>query len=101
MTCTLELHPLAVHDIADAIEWYEAESPGLGERFRAEVFEQLRKILDNPRLYPHAEGSRYRKCALRIFPFCIYYALAQSRIVVLSVHDARRDPARWRKRHPS
>jgi hypothetical protein len=47
MTYSLTLHPLAMKDIADAIEWYDAQSTGLGERFRAEAFEHLRKILDS------------------------------------------------------
>jgi plasmid stabilization system protein ParE len=36
-------------ELVDAQDWYEAEAPGLGRRFRAEIDSVVRRIADNPR----------------------------------------------------
>ena len=36
----------------DAQDWYEAEAPDLGHRFRAEIDSVVRRMADNPRQFP-------------------------------------------------
>ena len=51
-----------------------------------------------PAPYPYSENSPYRKAALRKFPFCLIYCILPRKIVVIAVHDSRRDPRRWQAR---
>jgi plasmid stabilization system protein ParE len=94
----LSLRRAAVQDIAEGMDFYDAEQAGLGERFRDEVAQLLRRIEANPQLYPRAERTPFRKAVLRVFPYCIYYCVAGEKVVVIAVHDARRDPRRWQER---
>jgi plasmid stabilization system protein ParE len=35
-------------ELIDAQDWYEAEAPGLGRRFRAEIDSVVQRMADNP-----------------------------------------------------
>jgi hypothetical protein len=39
-------------ELIDARDWYEAEVPGLGRRFRAEIDNVVGRMADNPRQFP-------------------------------------------------
>ena len=39
-------------ELIDAKDWYEAEAPGLGRRFRTEIDSVVRRMADNPRQFP-------------------------------------------------
>ncbi len=40
----VEIHNLAVKEFDDAIDWYEMQAMGLGERFKKHVIDQVQKI---------------------------------------------------------
>jgi toxin ParE1/3/4 len=94
----LSVREAAEQDMNVAHDFYDAEQEGLGDRFHNEVAEMLRRIEQNPELYPMAGVADCRKAALGIFPFCIYYLIVQDRIYIEAVHDSRRDPRRWQDR---
>jgi hypothetical protein len=37
----VKIHEIAVKEFDDAIEWYENQSKGLGQRFKKSVIEQI------------------------------------------------------------
>jgi plasmid stabilization system protein ParE len=39
-------------ELSEARDWYEAEAPGLGQRFRAEIDSVVQLMADNPRQFP-------------------------------------------------
>jgi plasmid stabilization system protein ParE len=39
-------------ELIDAQDWYEAQAPGLGRRFRAEIDSVVQRMADNPRQFP-------------------------------------------------
>ena len=98
MKYRLSLRRAAVEDMAVASEYYDSQQAGLGQRFREEVAHTLRRMEANPSLYPRSEKSPFRKATLKVFPFCIYYCVVGEKVVVIAVHDARRDPRRWQER---
>ena len=98
MKYQLSLRRAAEHEAVAAFDYYEAQEAGLGDRFHDEIAEMLLRIQANPYLYPLSEKSPYRKAVLRKFPFCIYYSILPRKVVILAVHDARRDPRRWKSR---
>jgi hypothetical protein len=98
MKYTLSLRSPAVDDIDAGAAFYDAEQLGLGDRFRNEVATVLRSVESNPNLYPWAGEGKMRKAVLAVFPFCVYYRVENSKVLILAVHDSRRDPRLWRNR---
>ena len=39
----ISIHELASKEFDEAIDWYENQSPGLGNRFKDSVIQQLKK----------------------------------------------------------
>ena len=82
---------VAESELAQAIEFYESQTPGLGRIFYTEINESLELI----RLYP--EGWQHitkltRKCCLRKFPYLILYGVIDNVIVVSSISHQHRHP---------
>lgn len=44
----VKIHEIATKEFDEAVEWYENQSKGLGQRFKKAVLEQVRKIKKNP-----------------------------------------------------
>ncbi len=63
-------HPEAEAELVAAAEFYEARSPGLGDRFLREFDAAIAAILASPGLWPVVEGE-LRRYTMRRFPFGI------------------------------
>ena len=95
----LRLRPAARDDLDAAARWYEAQEPGLGRQFLAEVRLVFQRIRSNPAAYPTSfRGTR--RALIRRFPYGVIYLPVpdQSTIVVLAVLYCGRDPKLWRQR---
>jgi len=71
-------HPEAEKEYLDACNWYEAETPGLGHRFKTTVLKQIDRILLNPELYL-AKERNYRESITEVFPYVIVYKIGKKR----------------------
>ena len=67
MTADLSFHPLARLELLDAVDFYEAEEPGLGRAFLAAIEGGLERIQQNPESAPIVRG-KVRSLHLRRFP---------------------------------
>ena len=54
-------------ELIDAQDWYEAEAPGLGRRFRAEIDNVVQRMADNPRQFPEV-FKKVRRARATKFP---------------------------------
>jgi len=90
----LILLPQASGELADAVEYYEGEEAGLGERLWLEVDDHLRWIAANPTL-PRLRPGDYRRVNLNVFPYYLAYALRDDSVVVLAIAHAHRRPEYW------
>ena len=94
MTQTI-FHPVARRELEEAIDYYNAESQGLGSEFREEVQRVLALLTRFPRLGQPVRGS-VRRMMLSRFPYCIYYRLlAPDTLRILAVAHNRRRPEYW------
>jgi toxin ParE1/3/4 len=85
-------HPVARRELEEAIDYYNAESQGLGGEFREEVQRVLALLTRFPRLGQPVRGSVQRMMLSR-FPYCIYYRLlAPDTLRILAVTHNRRRP---------
>jgi plasmid stabilization system protein ParE len=97
MSRPLILRPEAEADLAEAKDWYEAQREGLADEFR----ECIEEAMDRIRLMPELQVEIYkgvRRRLVRRFPFAVFYKTEETRIVVIAVMHARREPGRWKTR---
>ena len=77
-----------------AISCYEAEQPGLGQRFEEEVNRTVLWLADHPELCRLRPGG-YRRMNLRIFPYYIPYVTRETNLWILAVAHGARNPEYW------
>lgn len=89
--------PAAEEEFLEAVARYEAERPGLGAEFVAEVERAVRRIISFPQY-----GSPYlvetRRIVLRRFPYSVVYWPDPEDLLVVAVAHQRRKPGYWRSR---
>ena len=93
----LLLEAEARQDLVAAFDWYQAQRPGLGSEFLAEVACVLEAIEANPEGFPVIRG-RTRRGLVRRFPYGIFYIVESDLIAVTACMHGRRDPERWQVR---
>ena len=74
----LIIRPEAESELLDAIDWYEARSPGLGSELLRCIDACFQRVLRNPELYPVVHRG-IRMALVRRFPTSCFTALGRSR----------------------
>ena len=92
------LRSTAEEDIAAAVDWYERQSPGLGDRFLVSVRRTLERIGHHPEAYPMVHPPNLRRILLPDFPYGLFYLIEPERAVVTACFHVRRSPKRWGSR---
>lgn len=84
-------------DVESAVDWYEHEVTGLGQRF-FQSFERAKiKIVANPYHYSFIT-KQVRRCPIKKFPYSLLYFVEEDTIYVLAVIHRRRSNAYIGKR---
>jgi len=97
MTPRFIVRPHAEADVAEAFDWYERRSPGLGMEFLRAVDVTFAIIVRTPHLFPQVEKT-VRRALLRRFPYSVFFVAQPDSISVLAVMHAHRHPHRWLSR---
>jgi plasmid stabilization system protein ParE len=97
MSLELVLRPEAEADALEAYRWYNEQLPGLGDDFLAEVERTIETIRTNPETNRKLHRE-FRRALTRRFPYGVFYAVRDSRIVVFAILHTARDPRLWRNR---
>jgi plasmid stabilization system protein ParE len=93
-------HPEAVIEANVAVEWYELQQPGLGDRFENDLLRTAQRIQENPHIYAvEKHGEIF--ASLRDFPYSLIYKFYADQIWVSCVSHHKRRPGYWRKRNPN
>ena len=103
MSVRVEFHPLAVDEIANAVDWYERQRNGLGVRFLDVVETTVNRASRSPQVgtpvVADQQGSvSVRTMSLGGFPWTLAYEVVGDSIVVLAVFHQRRLPNYWLER---
>lgn len=93
----VKIHELAAKEFDDAIEWYELQSNGLGERFKNAVTSQIEKIKTHPSWYLIEDGEIY-KAYVPKFPFKILFTFKNNTITIWAIAHMHRKPWYWQHR---
>lgn len=94
----VRFHPAALHELREA-EWYiEERRPGWGAKFRAEVDEVLRFVVDqsdsNKAFRQRSTGS----VKIRRFPYRVYYRIMADELRIRAVYHSKRREGGWKGR---
>ncbi len=83
----------ATKEFADAANWYEEKSEGLGEKFIDTIQRKLKLIQQFPERYPRRKKN-FREAVVKTFPYIIVYTFYKSDgvIVVNTIFHAKRNP---------
>ena len=87
---------IAAHDLANAMEYYETKSVGLGGDFLDEYERTISRICRFPEAWAPVSPNQ-RRCLMRRFPYAVFYSSAGEEIIVTGVADLRMDPEEIRK----
>jgi len=90
------LAPVKV-ELADAIEYYDAQESGLGFRFAQEVKRTLERILQFPEAWSPI-SKRTRRCQTNKYPYALIYQIRGEVLLIIAVMHVRREPRTWRGR---
>lgn len=94
---TLEWHPLAEIEFAEAAVYYESHETELGERFVDHVEDALERLLKDPER-PRLFDGEHRRVFLKKFPYQVIYRIKNGKLEILTVKHERRDSDYWRER---
>lgn len=94
MSRTFSFAPEAQEELFEAIQYYESESPGLGEAFLSAVGQGIEHILAFPEAAPVRRG-KVRCKVLRRFPYNLLYSFREPEIRILAVMNQSRRPFYW------
>lgn len=95
MTWQVHFDAAAQAEIAEAFDWYEQQSYGLGGDFLRVIAAAEEQLTRNPEAFPPAR-NRFRRILLRRFPYALHFELLSGqRVSVLACLHHRRSPARW------
>lgn len=84
-------------ELIEAHDWYEAEAPGLGHRFRAEIDSVVECMADNPRQFPMVFKT-LRRARAKKFPYALFFLVEPEALLVVACFHSSRDPRQWQKR---
>jgi plasmid stabilization system protein ParE len=83
--------PEIVEELADARDWYESRSDGLGEDFIRMAYAAFEELVEFPERH-EAVHLLFRRALMRRFPYIIYYQCVEDCVTVYGVFHSSRDP---------
>ena len=86
--------PLAKIEFDESREYYEAQEPGLGERFRLAVWAAIEILERYPRIGREVRPG-VRKILVKRFPYKLIYSVTESGLYVIAVAHGHRKPDYW------
>jgi plasmid stabilization system protein ParE len=98
MSFAIFIDPRALHDVQDAIDFYETQQIGLGRKFEKEFNTFLRILEDNP--FFRKRYDNVRCLPLKKYPYMIHFEVVEEmkRVIVRAVFHTSIDADKWQKR---
>lgn len=91
--------PESVEELSEAAVWYEAQRPGLANRFLEELAAAVAAIRSRPGSFPRLSGMPpdvlVRRALLQRFPYAVLFLELADTIHVVAIAHVKRDPNYW------
>ena len=93
---TIRILAPAQAELAEAIEWYAKQAPGLGDAFLLETLKTIHLV----ERHPQAARSQREHPALspESLPYGVIYAIDTGDILIVAIAHSHRRPGYWRQR---
>lgn len=85
---------LAKEELNDAIEYYEIELVGLGQKFKEEIKRILGIVKEMPNI-GSIEKEDIRRYILHKFPYKVLYSIEKNHIYIIAIAHMHREPIYW------
>jgi mRNA-degrading endonuclease RelE of RelBE toxin-antitoxin system len=94
MKYIVSFHPLVEKEYTEAVEWYEKQQKGLGNRFIEAVGLKMNEISQNPNAFGKKSSIIFREAKISKFPYLIVYKASEKskEILVVSIHHTKKHP---------
>jgi len=93
-------HEAADAELTEAIQYYDAEAPGLGDRFLAAVKAATLRIEQYPEIAPVIDEGVRAKVVLN-FPYRLMYVVDSGELFIVAVAHGSKRPGYWADRLPT
>lgn len=87
----------AEQEFAEAVAWYNEQSPGLGFDFAAEVKRTISRMERYPEAWPLISPCT-RRVRVSRFPYSVIYQVRSECLLVVALMHMSRHPKRWEER---
>jgi toxin ParE2 len=94
---TIRLLRVAQSEFDEAVEWYNAQAPGMGDAFLIESLRVFRLIEQSPYAW-HQLSAGIHRCRLARFPYGVIYSPDGGSILVTAIAHLHRAPTYWKSR---
>ena len=84
----------AVLELNDAVDYYNQEYPGLGDRFKIEVKKAAERISEYPTSWS-VEKEDIRKYLMHKFPYKLLYSIEEDHLFIIAIAHQHRRPDYW------
>jgi toxin ParE1/3/4 len=98
MDYTIFLDESASQDIQDAIDYYEEQQSGLGERFENALNKEILVLEKNP--FFQLRYDNVHCLPLKKYPYMVHFTIDEEgfRVIIRAVFHTSRDPKNWKSR---
>ena len=87
----------AKYELDEAIDYYDLQSPGLGQQFLQEILNTLDRVASFPQAW-HPLSENTKRCQTTRFPYGLIYSVLENEILIISVSNLHREPTHWQHR---
>jgi toxin ParE1/3/4 len=96
MDYSILLDERASQDIQEAIDYYEDQQPGLGEKFENALNKQIQVLEKNP--FFQLRYDNVHCLPVKKYPYMIHFTIDEERflVIVRAVFHTSRDPKNWK-----
>jgi plasmid stabilization system protein ParE len=82
---------IAERELDEAVEYYNVESPGLGDEFLLQILDALERIRQYSEAWqPFSRNTR--RCRVHRSPWGVIYQILESEVLVVAVAHLHREP---------
>ena len=86
-------------EFTDAVNYYNAQTEGLGLEFSDEVKATIIRIVEHPQAWSPI-SKRTRRCRTKRFPYGIIYQIRCNTLLIIAIMHLHREPQSWKTRIP-
>lgn len=88
---------IAQIELDEAIEYYNFESSGLGDKFLLEILNVIERIKHFPKAW-HPFSNTTRRCQVHRFPYGVIYQILDTEFLIIAIANLHREPDYWKER---